>query len=92
LIEQSCGSFGRAPKLRKGSGYALQSFFSCLKKSISAPIPHAAVQRFDGYQTFLKNDITAHCLPLHPTSKKSTNKPIKPFINKNLELKPLLLF
>ena len=25
----------------KGSGYPLQSFFSCLKKSISAPIPHA---------------------------------------------------
>ncbi len=24
-----------------GSGYPLQSFFSCLKKSISAPIPHA---------------------------------------------------
>jgi hypothetical protein len=84
--------FWACPQAAQGVGLCAAIFFSCLKKSISAPIPHAAVQRFDGYQTFLKNDITAHCLPLHPTSKKSTNKPIKPFINKNLELKPLLLF
>ncbi len=32
------------PQAAHGPGYPLQSFFSCLKKSISAPIPHATIQ------------------------------------------------